>query len=106
MIQIGYTVILETKFKKVKKYCQDYFCIMSLLLWDKACSHYVYFLLNITQVSSGENLEGSRKEKKLTVTTASSPLEHEAIWHRSISAQVSEVPVANDDGRDVPRQSQ
>lgn len=43
---------------------------------------------------------------ELTVTTSCSSLKHKAVGYGSISAQVWEVPVADDDGRDVPGQSQ
>lgn len=57
--------------------------------------------------SSSKNAPICRvKNIKLTVTTSRSSLEHKPVGHRSISAQVRKVPVANDNRRDVPGQSQ
>lgn len=57
--------------------------------------------------SSSKNASIRRvKNIKLTVTTSRSSLEHKPVGHRSISAQVRKVPVADDNRRDVPGQSQ
>ena len=50
--------------------------------------------------------EGSAKKDKLTVSASGSSLEHESVGNGSISAQVWEAPVADDDRGDVPGQGQ
>lgn len=42
----------------------------------------------------------------LTVSAASPPLKNEAIWHRAISTQRRQFPVADGDGRDASGQDQ
>lgn len=44
--------------------------------------------------------------KLLTVSAASPPLEHEAIWHSAVSTQRRQLPVSNDDRRDASGEDQ
>lgn len=46
------------------------------------------------------------KRKTLTVSTSGSALKHKPVGYWSIAPQVREVPVADDDRRDVPGQAQ
>lgn len=53
-----------------------------------------------------KDIELQQHQEKLTVTTSRSSFKHKSVRHRSVSAQVWEVPVTDDDGRDVPGQGQ
>lgn len=46
------------------------------------------------------------KRNTLTVSASGSALKHKPVGHGSVAAQVREVPVADDGGRDVPGQGQ